>query len=317
MTENVLESQYPTPWYVSGARVYDADGIEVADAYTPDLSLSSAKAVAKGIVDAVNAHYGGKDRIADLERKLKRAHDTMADLHRDKDDAEKRAEAAEARLKDVDGDRWKLLLRAEDAADLSYYKTASKNFEDSYWEANKRAEEAEARVSELEEKLERATWKYGVLDYDRRMDLAKAGAGSAAFLDDEYDDYPVSTFTAPDGRVFRVGQRVWHIWDEPGEFGHVTDINGGFPFVQFRDANDQTHPDNLRRVWDGLEEPDVPVGTVLRDSYGCYLERLIGTRWEPRWELRDEKGDLIDNDEWINLDGEQFRPYVEVLEGGE
>src|SRR5690606_6055802 len=195
------------PWYSDGYRVFDADGIEVANTFTPELALGSAKAVAKDIVEAANAHYGGKDaaRIAELERKLKRAHDTMADLHRDwtreearAEDAEarvseleeklseagrrfawasdanerfevriweeqKRAEAAEARLKDVDGDRWKLLLRAEDAdaevhdlqvrakkaeADLSYYKAASENFEDSYWEANKRAEAAEKRAEQ-------------------------------------------------------------------------------------------------------------------------------------------------------------------------
>src|SRR5690606_4141091 len=227
------------PWHSDGYRVFDADGIEVANTFTPELALGSAKAVAKDIVDAVNAYYGGKDaRIAELERQLSEAN-----------------------------------------RNAKWMADANQRFEVRIWEEQKRAEAAEARVRELEK------------------------------------THAPDTFTAPDGRVFRVGQRVWHIWDEPGEFGHVTDINGGFPFVQFRDANDQTHPDNLRRVWDGLEEPDVPVGTVLRDSYGCYLERLSGTRWEPRWELRDEKGDLIDNDEWVNLDGEQFRPYVEVLPG--
>src|SRR5690606_16168907 len=299
------------PWYSDGYRVYDADGIEVANTFTPELALGSAKAVAKDIAEAANAHYVGKDRIADLERKLKRAHDTMADLHRDWTWEEARAKKAEA--------------------DLSYYKTASKNFEDCYWAANKRAEKAEARAKELERQLfdmegRRTARELGL---KKRADKAEARVRELeaenerlaeryrkleAFyelrelLDDDLD-----TFTAPDGRVFRVGQRVWHIWDEPGEFGHVTDINGGFPLVQFplQDANDQTHPDNLRRVWDGSEEPDVPVGTVLRDSYGCYLERLSATRWE----LQTEKGDPVDNDEWANLDGEQFRPYVEVLPG--
>lgn len=262
------------PWRSEGYRVFDADGIEVANTFTPELALGSAKAVAKDIVEAANAHYGDKDaRIAELERQLSEASRNakwMADANQKFEvriwEEQKRAEAAEARLKDANSDRWKLLLRAEDT-DAEVH------------DLQRRAKKAEARVRELEK------------------------------------THTPDTFTAPDGRAFRVGQRVWHIWDEPGEFGHVTDINGGFPFVQFRDANDQTHPDNLRRVWDGLEEPDVPVGTVLRDSYGCYLERLHGTRWEPCWELRDEKGDLVDNDEWINLDGEQFRPYVEVLPG--
>src|SRR5690606_36566737 len=145
----------------------------------------------------------------------------------------------------------------------------------------KRAEAAEARIRELErEYCLKARW---------------VGFGWQVKADQD-------TFTAPDGRTFNVGQKVWHIWDEPGEFGHVTDINGGFPLVQFQDSEDQTHPDNLRRVWDGSEEPNVPVGAVLRDSYGCYLERLSGTRWE----LQNEKGDSLDIDEWINLDGEQF-----------
>src|SRR5690606_37021515 len=85
-------------WHSDGYRDYDADGIEVDNTYTPELALGTAKAVAKDIVEAANAHYVGKDRIAELERKLKRAHDTMADLRRDADTAE---------------------------ADLSYYKTAS------------------------------------------------------------------------------------------------------------------------------------------------------------------------------------------------
>src|SRR5690606_2547179 len=127
------------PWYSDGYRVYDADGIEVANTFTPELALGSAKAVAKDIAEAANAHYVGKDRIADLERKLKRAHDTMADLHRDWTWEEARAKKAEA--------------------DLSYYKTASKNFEDSYWEANKRAEAAEARSEERRGGKEaRDTW---------------------------------------------------------------------------------------------------------------------------------------------------------------
>src|SRR5690606_2687043 len=311
--------------------------------FTPELALGSAKAVAKDIVESANAHYGGKDRIADLERKLKRAHDTMADLHRDWTREEARAEKAEA--------------------DLSYYKTASKNFEDAYWEAyeeaaqdaayvheltdraeaseeyvrelsaalkkaNKRAEAAEARLKDADWKLKKSEMqvktaedrlkevdsdRWGLLNraedaearakelerqlFDmegrrtarelglkKRVDKAEArvreleaeNARLERALRDEIskearqvfgvDDAP-DIFTAPDGRVFRVGQRVWHIWDEPGEFGHVTDINGGFPLVQFQDSEDQTHPDNLRRVWDGSEEPNVPVGTVLRDSY--------------------------------------------------
>src|SRR5690606_12268241 len=112
------------PWYSGGYRVYDAGGIEVANTFTPALALGSAKSVAKDIAEAANAHYVGKDRIADLERKLKRAHDTMADLRRDCSWEEADVEKAEA--------------------ELSYHKTASKNFEDSYWEAHQRAEAAEA-----------------------------------------------------------------------------------------------------------------------------------------------------------------------------
>src|SRR5690606_13198206 len=262
------------PGYSDGSRVYDADGIEVANTFTPELALGSAKAVAKDIAEAANAHYVGKDRIADLERKLKRAHDTMADLHRDWTWEEARAKKAEA--------------------DLSYYKTASKNFEDSYWEANKRAEAAEARLKEVDsdrwgllnraedaearaKELERQLFDMEgrrtarELGLKKRVDKAEARVrdlehqleGAMESLDEARSAYlqlskermeesvsdlasrtavpelyiPVDTFTAPDGRVFRVGQRVWHIWDEPGEFGHVTGINGGFPFVLFRDAN--------------------------------------------------------------------------------
>src|SRR5690606_24324158 len=100
------------PWHSDGYRVYDADGIEVANTFTPELALGSAKAVAKDIVEAANAHYVGKDRIAELERKLKRAHVTMADLRRDADTAE---------------------------ADLCYYRAASGDFVDFFWEAYKRA----------------------------------------------------------------------------------------------------------------------------------------------------------------------------------
>src|SRR5690606_37431951 len=189
---------------------------------------------------------------------LKRAHDTMADLHRDwtrvearAEDAEarvselgeklseagrrfawasdangrfevrnweeqKRAEAAEARLKDVDGDRWKLLLRAEDAdaevhdlqvrakkaeADLSYYKTASENFEDSYWEANKRAEAAEKRAEQAE--IDRSELlKY----YERYQEAAKRAEAAEARVRELEKTHAPDTFTAPDGRVFRVGQ---------------------------------------------------------------------------------------------------------------
>src|SRR5690606_40269108 len=87
-------------------------------------ALSSAKAVAKDIVAAVNAHYG----------------DTVA---------------------------------AE--ADLSYYKTASKNFEDSYWEANKRAEAAEKRAEQAE--IDRSELlKY----YERYQEAAKRAEAAEA-----------------------------------------------------------------------------------------------------------------------------------------
>src|SRR5690606_3475930 len=256
------------PWHSDGYRVFDADGIEVANTYTPDLALGSAKAVAKDIVAAVNAHYG----------------DT---------------EAAEA--------------------DLSYYKTASKNFEDSYWEANKRAEKAEARLKEVDSD------RWGLLnraeDAEARVrELEAENARLERALRDEIskearqvfgvDDAP-DTFTAPDGRVFRVGQRVKGVLS--GLFSTIVGVNGNGLITKYKSgiANTGVPAENLRRVWDGTEEPGVPVGTVLRDSYGCYLERLSGTRWE----LQNEKGDPLDNDEWINLDGEQFRPYVEVLPG--
>src|SRR5690606_11800699 len=225
------------PWHSDGFRVFDADGIEVANTYTPDLALGSAKAVAKDIVEAANAHYVGKDaRIAELERKLKRAHDTMADLHRDWTREEARVSELEEKL-------------SEAVRRFAWASDANERFEVRIWEEQKRAEAAEARVRELEREY--------------YLKARSVGFGWQVKADPD-------TFTAPDGRTFHVGQRVWHIWDEPGEFGHVTEINGGFPLVQFQfqNAEDQTHPDNLRRVWDNWDNPDIPTGTVLRDANG-------------------------------------------------
>src|SRR5690606_8264924 len=237
---------------------------------------------------------------------------------------QKRAEAAEARLKDVDGDRWKLLLRAEDAdaevhdlqvrakkaeADLSYYKTASENFEDSYWEANKRAEAAEKRAEQAE--IDRSELlKY----YERYQEAAKRAEAAEARVRELEKTHAPDTFTAPDGRVFRVGQwvNVHHPsghrssgWVVSGPNVHRVD------WVAIRAERDRENEwgqpmANLRGVWDGTEAADVPVGTVLRDAYGLHLERLRGTRWE----LQNEKGGPLDKDEWDNLDAEQFRPYV-------
>src|SRR5690606_35670425 len=156
------------PWYSDGYRVYDADGIEVANTFTPELALGSAKAVAKDIVEAANAHYVGKDaRIAELENRAEAAeadrdwyrsvaaHNKDAAMRADdsKEDAEKRAEA---RVKDVDRDRWHLLNRAEDAEarvrelerqlfDMEGRRTARE------LGLKKRTDEAEARVRELEQ----------------------------------------------------------------------------------------------------------------------------------------------------------------------
>src|SRR5690606_24467715 len=211
-----------------GYRVYDADGIEVANTFTPELALGSAKAVAKDIAEAVNAYYGvGHARIDLLSSEVDRLQSLFA----------------------------KAQTKANEQA--------------------RRAEKAEARGKELEK------------------------------------THNPDTFTAADGRVFRVGQRVKG--DLSGLFSTIVGVNGNGLITKYKSgiANTEVPAENLRRVWDGEDEPDVPVGTVLRDSYGCYLERLSGTRWE----LQNEKGEPLDNDEWVNLDGEQFRPYVEVLPG--
>src|SRR5690606_38461738 len=261
------------PWYSDGYRVYDADGIEVANTFTPELALGSAKAVAKDIAEAANAHYVGKDRIADLERKLKRAHDTMADLHRDWTWEEARAKKAEA--------------------DLSYYKTASKNFEDSYWEANKRAEaaearlkevdsdrwgllnraeDAEARAKELEQQLfdmegRRTARELGLKKRAEKAEARVRELETAELVDAMTVDAPES-FTAPDGRVFRVGQRVQDVCtDEIGVVDGFNPLSDRRIVVRLGGLMSKYDFD-LRRVWDNWDDSDIPTGTVLRDANG-------------------------------------------------
>ena len=221
------------PWYSDGYRVYDADGIEVANTFTPELALGSAKAVAKDIAEAVNAYYGvGHARIDLLSSEVDRLQSLFA----------------------------KAQTKANEQA--------------------RRAEKAEARVRELEK------------------------------------THAPDTFTAPDGRVFRVGQwvNVHHPsghrssgWVVSGPNVHRVD------WVAIRAERDPENEwgqpmANLRRVWDGTEEPGVPVGTVLRDSEGDHWEKTARGQWV-----------------WVAVPGDfpapwgqgmrKYGPYVEVLPG--
>src|SRR5690606_4410420 len=137
------------PWYSDGYRVYDADGIEVANTFTPELALGSAKAVAKDIAEAVNAYYGvGHARIDLLSSEVDRLQSLFA----------------------------KAQTKANEQA--------------------RRAEKAEARVRELEK------------------------------------THTPDTFTAPDGRVFRVGQRVKGVLS--GLFSTIVGVNGNGLITKYK-----------------------------------------------------------------------------------
>lgn len=231
-------------------------------------------------------------------------------------DAKKRAEAAEARVKDleatlaqterscrtIDQDRWDLLNRAEDA--------------EVYRDVNlKRAEKAEARVRDLEEHHRGCT---GALAAKARhgMDYVYGGYLGDTPLKTWVDDTK-DTFTAPDGRTFRVGQRVQYV-DTLNEVRDSGTVVGFFdslsPSIEVRSEKIGTYcsrPDCLRRVWDGSEEPDGPVGTVLRDAEGDYWTKSDG---EFAWEITHRDGANMGAGNFLET---IHGPFVEVLEGDE
>src|SRR5690606_3734970 len=192
------------PWYSDGYRDYDADSIAVANTFTRQLALGSAKAVAKDIAEAVNAYYGvGHARIDLLSSEVDRLQGLFA----------------------------KAQTKANEQA--------------------RRAEAAEARVSELEK------------------------------------THTPDTFTAPDGRVFRAGQGV-NVHHPSGHRSSGWVVSGPnvhrVDWVAIRAERDPENEwgqpmANRRRVWDGTEEPDVPVGTVLRDSEGDHWEKTARGQW--------------------------------------
>lgn len=231
-----------------------------------------------------------------------------------------RAEKAEKELMRFEKKAWSLLNRAEAAeARVKELEKARDKWITTY---SKGMAEERARVREATERAEKAEadrdWNLSV-SRSHRDAVKKAEAhvkeleaenarlwDNLAARDSELDDTP-ETFTAPDGHVSRVGQRVWVPVE--ASYGTIRGFIGdsGLVWVDMPDERLVLGAEDLRRVYDGSEEPDVPVGTVLRDKDGDRIVKL-GNGW------------LIENKslEWRcpwNWPDTESGPYVEVLDG--
>src|SRR5690606_19043237 len=92
MRPNVHELAFELQTYLRQIG-YDADGIEVANTFTPELALGSAKAVAKDIAEAVNAYYGvGHARIDLLSSEVDRLQSLFAKAQTKANEQARRAE---------------------------------------------------------------------------------------------------------------------------------------------------------------------------------------------------------------------------------
>lgn len=137
-------------------------------------------------------------------------------------------------------------------------------------------------------------------------------AQAAGLYDDPKASEPVDTrdedtFTAPDGRVFHVGQRVWGGKDGSVEGEVFSSTSVLFNWYPLPNKMPKRMWADLRRVYSGDVEPDVPVGTRLRDRDG-----VVVTKLDDKWFDEHEEYPF----RW-DADCAEHGPYVEVLGGDE
>lgn len=322
MTEN--------DWH--GLYLLEKERAETSEEYVRELSpalekankrvehLASTLRLANDNTDAYMKRAEEAERLADkrlLQRQAAKKRAQSAEAR--KVEAEKRAEAAEA---DRDWYRSVVAHNVDDARDA---KKRAKAAIDEMHETERfaaamreRSEAAEARVRDLEfqlegatESLEEARGRVGELEAENER-LAKRYRKLGAFYElRELLDDDLATFTAPDVRKFRVGQRVWCTAER--EYGTVASLSGSVAWIDYPRDRAMSSLSNLRRVWDGSEEPDVPVGTVIRGADGFYLRKGWAGFWS-LWHSGTAKwGSPLPWDDWDH--GEDILRYVEHLPG--